>query len=190
MEGISESPNRVLLGSKYDPSPKHRVFVDGFFSKILVTNDIIWHWSLVRCRSRFLVSDWETLAENILCIEPYLASGNQTYVALEHLPCILEFVFPLSLYSLWIFNGHVWLPESTSNLYITFAYDKPMGQMYVSGTQGIPKTDLLELVVSKHGTLFGYLNDGKSRWRDSKFKAYWYLAGNGWVAGGCWDDYY
>ena len=33
--------------------------------------------------------------------------------------------------------------------------------MYVSGTQGIPKTDLLELVVSKHGTLFGNLNDGK-----------------------------
>jgi hypothetical protein len=36
-----------------------------------------------------------------------------------------------------------------------------MGKMYVSGTQGIPKTDLLELVVSKHGTLFGNLNDGK-----------------------------
>ena len=145
---------------------------------------------LVWCRSRFLVSDWETLAENILCIKPYLASGNQTYVAMEHLPCILEF---FSLYPS-IHCGFSIAMFDYLRVLVTYTLHLPTINLWAKCTSLEPKesqkTIFWSWLCPSMVPFSAIWMTGKSRWRDSKFKAYWYLAGNGWVAGGCWDDYY
>jgi len=76
-----------------------------------------------------------------------------------------------------IFHSYVSLPEGNNNLGFTLWYIN----IDPGSHRGWKSSFHEKLVIFR---VYVYLPEGKVPF------SYWCLVGNGWVAGGCWDDYY